>query len=60
MAVAGGIFIGHDGEDACDHDDVYDHRSSLQLGVASILEGSLFLPPSATSLRLFRSTVPES
>ena len=58
VAVAGVIFVGHDGEDAYGHghDDVcdYDHPSLLQLGGASILERRLFLLPSATSLCLSR------
>ena len=52
VVVAGVIFVGHgQGHDhVCD----YDHPSSFELGGASILERRLFLPPSATSLRLSR------
>ena len=54
VAVAGVIFVGHGLGHDYDDDDVYDHHSTLQLGGASILERRLFLPPSATSLRLSR------
>jgi hypothetical protein len=52
VAVAGVISVGHG--QGHDDDDVYDHHSSLQLGGASIPERRLFLPPSATSLRVSR------
>ena len=55
VAVAGVISVGHGQGHDDDDDDVYDHHSSLQLGGASILERRLFLPPSATSLRLSRN-----
>ena len=53
VAVADGDHSGH-GHGHDDDDDVYDHHSALQPGGASILERRLFLPPSATSLRLSR------
>ena len=54
VAVAGVIFVGHGQGHVYDGDNVHDHHSSLQLGGASDMERRLFLPPSATSLRLSR------
>jgi hypothetical protein len=42
VAVAGVIFVGHDGEDAYGHGDAHDHHSPFRLG-ASIHRGKVSL-----------------